>query len=184
MGHSQALRRAGRSILTWEHGVDLCAGAALPTSKLPWAGDNHAGIPQVSRPHRWYQSNKKSFLPWANTHQLFITLWQKMLLPRRHLLPTPVLKTTLKPDAITLEKNERAPLCKSYYCTIKLDSYTRKEFSWGKNTKYSGQNSHSKYKIKHLIADWRTWAMISNRISTLKNDFFTLLSKIQAEKYR
>lgn len=39
-------------------------------------------------------------------------------------------------------------------------------------------------KIKHLIADWKTHAMISNRISTLNKVFFTLLSKIQAEKYR
>lgn len=52
-----------------------------------------------------------------------------MLPSRRHLLPTPVQKTTLKPDAITLEKNERALLCKWYYCTIKLDTYARKEFS-------------------------------------------------------
>lgn len=75
-------------------------------------------------------------------------------------------------------------LCKCYYCTIKLDTYRGKEFSWGKTNKYSGQNSHSMYKIKHLIADWRTQAMISNRISALNKDFLTLLSKIQAEKYR
>lgn len=115
------------------------------------------------------QSNIASFLSWANSQQLLITSWQKMLPPRRHLLPTPVLKTTSKPDAITLEKNERALLCKCYYCTIKLDTYTRKELSWGKNTKYSGQNSHSMYKIKHLIADWRTQAMISNRIRTFSH---------------
>lgn len=81
------------------------------------------------------QSNKTSLLSWANPHQLF-TPWQKMLPPRRQLLP--VLKTTLKPHAITLEKNERALLCKCYYCTIKLGTYTMKELSWGENTKYSG----------------------------------------------
>lgn len=128
---------------------------------------------------RW--SNTRSFLSWANSHQLF-TLWQKMLPPRRHLLPTPVLKTTLKPDAITLEKNERALLCKWYYCTIKLDTYVRKEFSWGKITKYWRQNSHSMYKIKHLTADWRTQAMIPNRISTLNKDFFHTAEQYTSRK--
>ena len=46
-----------------------------------------------------------------------------------HLLPIPFLKATFKPDAITPEENERALLCKWYHCTIKLDTYTRKEFS-------------------------------------------------------
>lgn len=169
-----SLRRAGRSILPQEHRADLCAGGVpqLPNSHelettmlAPTSSrltDDITPPGTVTQRAAW----------WANPHQLFITLWQKMLPPRRHLLPTPVLKTTLKPDAITLERNERALLCEHYYCTIKLDTYTRREFSWGKNTKFSGQNSHSMYKIKHLTADWRTQAMIPNRISTLNKDFF------------
>lgn len=104
---------------------------------------------------------------------------------RMHPMPTLFLKTIFKPDVITLEESEIALLHMWYHCTIKLDTYTRMEFSWGKNTKYSeGQNLHSMHKIKHLIADWRTQGMIPNRISTLHKDLFRLMSKIQAGKYR
>lgn len=79
----------------------------------------------------------------------------------------------------------RALLCKCYHCTVKSDTLTKKELSWGKSTKYSkGQNLRSIYKIKYLIADWRTQGMIPNRISTQHKNLFTLQNKNHTEKYR